>query len=173
MKIISIRIEERINVCRWLMHKISWFADRSAITKGSHLFLSDSLRLIKSGGRPNTTGDFRLINDADSDDANQICHLYLMSTVMNSLFPRAEETLKMQIERMDVLDATRPFPSSSFSRLLYFSLVSRTLLLSCSLYQPKVLDTSWFPNEIPNKRNVLMDRPTPSRGEDVSEVKLY
>lgn len=61
---------------------------------------------------------------------------------MNSLFPRAEETLKMQIERMDVLDATRPLPSASFSRLLYFSLVFRTLLLSCSLYQPKVLDTS-------------------------------
>lgn len=33
-------------------------------------------------------GDARLINDADGDDENQICHLYLMRGVMNSLFAK-------------------------------------------------------------------------------------
>lgn len=92
---------------------VSRFTDRSRITKGSSILLFSSLSLRGwNGGRRRS----RLINDAGGDDENQICHLYLMRGVMNSLFARRNaENANWE---MDILDAAHRSPLLSSPLLL-------------------------------------------------------
>lgn len=106
-------------------------------------------------------GDARLINDADGDDENQICHLYLMRGVMNSLFARRNaENANWE---MDILDAAHRSPLLSSPLLLPPSNFSTPYFSRFSTSRPFVTRSSWHetsPNEISQKtkRNILMDR---------------